>query len=127
MISELKELWIRNLNDEREDIAEWVFDTYLPKLYLYDNGSIWFCSQKPLPLFKTGYIVVIDLKPLQDELSDWFYSETKDLSEAEKDRVYREMFIDNFRTDDYVMEKILDLVRSLDKITIKDYPVYISI
>ena len=127
MISELKELWIRNLNDEREDIAEWVFDTYLPKLYLYDNGSIWFCSQKPLPLFKTGYIVVIDLKPLQDELSDWFYSETKDLSEAEKDRVYREMFIDNFRTDDYVMEKILDLVRNLDKITIKDYPVYISI
>lgn len=127
MINKLKELWISNLNDEREDIAKWIFDTYLPKLYLYGNGSIWFCSQEPRPLFRIGCVVVIDLKPLQDELTDWFYSETKDLSKAENDRVYKKMFIDNPQTDDLVMDKIIDRVRNLDETIIKRRPIHISI
>ena len=119
---ELKRLWIENLNKETKDVACWIFTSYLPKLYLYDDGSILFCSHEPSSLCN-NHLIVIDLQPLQDELTDWFYFDTKDLSEAEKDYIYQEFFVDNPQTDDLVMDKIVEFVKNIDD-NEDEYPIY---
>ena len=121
--NELKRLWIKNIKMEAKDIARWIFISYVPKLYLYNDGSTLFCSHEP-SFLRDNHLVVIDLQPLQNKLTDWFYFETKDLSEVEKDHIYEEMFINNPQTDDLVMEKIIEFVKNIDDDEIDEYPLY---
>jgi len=46
------------------------------------------------------------------------------LSEAEKDYIYQEFFVDNPQTDDLVMDKLIKFVKNIDNNKIEEYPLY---
>lgn len=107
MIEELKKTWIKELQKKRYGIAYWLIHTYCPRLCLFNDGSILFCTREFIQKVNEFKVIII-LDSFQEELIQWIQSEN----------------IKNVDTDDYIIERIIKFICQ----EIKEcgaYPVYI--